>query len=168
MCSLAILIPWLSNQNQCDRPPLGASISKYNERINSSTLGGYVQERKTNRIFAIAVGHGVNNSLDAPQTRPSSSFKQPASQSAGNVKITQPSEYDLPSVRIALKENIELLLVYILDEDKMSDRDLYEDNDSVDSKEGGDSHYNEFDVSDWDWEPELEYESDPDDWLVDM
>ncbi len=48
-------------------------------------------------------------------------------------------------------------------EDNMSDHDPYEDDDSMDFEEDDGSYDSEFDVSDSDWEPELEYESDSDD-----
>ena len=44
----------------------------------------------------------------------------------------------------------------------MSDHDPYEDDDSMDFEEDDGSYDNEFDISDSDWEPESEYESDSD------
>jgi hypothetical protein len=45
----------------------------------------------------------------------------------------------------------------------MSDHDPYEDDDSVDFEEDNGSYDSKVCVSDSDWEPELEYESDSDD-----
>jgi hypothetical protein len=49
-------------------------------------------------------------------------------------------------------------------EDRMSDHDPYEDDNSMDFEKDDGSYDGKFDVSDSDWEPESEYKSNSDDY----